>query len=182
MNKFFLSLFFFSSNFFAIIINENMGNIDNWYDSDDKFPFVVQRTKGNTGMFCTGTLINSRTVISSAHCSKNVFNEIWMGNDLSTQNTQVAVTSEISHPDYSPIGADLDEEHWRRRLLWQLFCRFEVARDFHFDKERKRVAWDATAPIPSNEGPLPVRRWPAVTLHDPEIEERVEKWMEREGL
>jgi 3-polyprenyl-4-hydroxybenzoate decarboxylase len=78
--------------------------------------------------------------------------------------------------------ADLDEEHWRRRLLWQLFCRFEVARDFHFDKERKRVAWDATAPIPSNEGPLPVRRWPAVTLHDPEIEERVEKWMEREGL
>lgn len=111
MNKVFLSLFFFSSNFFAIIINENMGNIDNWYDSDDKFPFVVQRTKGNSGMFCTGTLINSRTVISSAHCSKNVFNEIWMGNDISTQNTQVAVTSEISHPDYSPAGTDLDEEH-----------------------------------------------------------------------
>ena len=111
MNKIFLSLFFFSSNFFAIIINENMGNINNWYDSDDKFPFVVQRTKGNSGMFCTGTLINSRTVISSAHCSKNVFNEVWMGNDISNQNTQVAVTSEISHPDYSPIGQDLDEEH-----------------------------------------------------------------------
>ena len=78
--------------------------------------------------------------------------------------------------------ADLDDEHWRRRLLWQLFCRFEVSRDFHFDTERKRVAWDATAPIPSNDGPLPVRRWPAVTLHDPEVEERVEKWMQREGL
>ena len=78
--------------------------------------------------------------------------------------------------------ADLDDENWRRRLLWQLFCRFEVARDFHFDENRKRVSWDATAPIPSNEGPLPVRRWPAVTLHDPEIEERVERWMEREGL
>jgi 4-hydroxy-3-polyprenylbenzoate decarboxylase len=78
--------------------------------------------------------------------------------------------------------ADLDQEDWRRRLLWQLFCRFEVARDFHFDEERKRVAWDATSPIPSNEGPLPVRRWPAVTLHNPEIEERVEKWMQREGL
>ena len=78
-----------------------MGNIDNWYDSDDKFPFVVQRTKGNSGMFCTGTLINSRTVISSAHCSKNVFNEVWMGNDISNQNTQVAVTSEISHPLFS---------------------------------------------------------------------------------
>jgi 3-polyprenyl-4-hydroxybenzoate decarboxylase len=78
--------------------------------------------------------------------------------------------------------ADLDDKNWRRRLLWQLFCRFEVARDFHFDENRKRVSWDATAPIPSNEGPLPVRRWPAVTLHDPEIEERVERWMEREGL
>ena len=78
--------------------------------------------------------------------------------------------------------ADLDDEHWRRRLLWQLFCRFEVSRDFHFDEQRKRVAWDATAPIPSNEGPLPVRRWPAVTLHDPEVEEKVNIWMEREGL
>ena len=78
--------------------------------------------------------------------------------------------------------ADLDDEHWKRRLLWQLFCRFEVSRDFHFDEKRKRVAWDATAPIPSNEGPLPVRRWPAVTLHDPEVEEKVNIWMEREGL
>jgi len=78
--------------------------------------------------------------------------------------------------------ADLDDEHWRRRLLWQLFCRFEVSRDFHFDENKKRVAWDATAPIPSNEGPLPVRRWPAVTLHDPEVEEKVNNWMEREGL
>lgn len=78
--------------------------------------------------------------------------------------------------------ADLDDEHWRRRLLWQLFCRFEVSRDFHFDENKKRVAWDATAPIPSNEGPLPVRRWPAVTLHDPDVEEKVNNWMEREGL
>ena len=78
--------------------------------------------------------------------------------------------------------ADLDDEHWRRRLLWQLFCRFEVSRDFHFDEEKERIAWDATAPIPSNEGPLPVRRWPAVTLHDPEVEEKVNSWMEREGL
>ncbi len=41
---------------------------------------------------------------------------------------------------------------------------------------------NVTAPIPSNEGPLPVRRWPAVTLHDPDIEEKVNNWMEREGL
>ena len=78
--------------------------------------------------------------------------------------------------------ADLQSEDWKRRLLWQLFCRFEVSRDLHFDEEGKRLAWDATAPIPSMEGPLPVRRWPAVTLHDPEVEAKVDDWIEREGL
>ncbi len=73
--------------------------------------------------------------------------------------------------------ADLEVEGWKRRLLWQLFCRFDVGRDLHFDKDRARVAWDATAPIPSNDGPLPVRRWPAVTLHDPELVSRVDDWL-----
>ena len=73
--------------------------------------------------------------------------------------------------------ADLNCEEWRRRLLWQLFCRFDVGRDLHFDDSGKRVAWDATAPIPSYEGTLPVRRWPAVTLHDPEMVKRVDAWL-----
>ena len=73
--------------------------------------------------------------------------------------------------------ADLESEDWKRRLLWQLFCRFDVGRDLHFDEGRTRVAWDATAPIPSNDGPLPVRRWPAVTLHDPELVRRVDDWL-----
>ena len=73
--------------------------------------------------------------------------------------------------------ADLESEDWKRRLLWQLFCRFDVGRDLHFDDGRTRVAWDATAPIPSNDGPLPVRRWPAVTLHDPELVRRVDDWL-----
>jgi 3-polyprenyl-4-hydroxybenzoate decarboxylase len=78
--------------------------------------------------------------------------------------------------------ADLSDEDWKRRLLWQLFCRFDVARDLHFDDDRSRLAWDATAPIPSNNGPLPVRRWPAVTLHDPIVEAKVNAWMDKEGL
>jgi len=78
--------------------------------------------------------------------------------------------------------ADLESEGWRRRLLWQLFCRFDVGRDLHFDETGGRVAWDATAPIPSIDGPLPVRRWPAVTLHDPELAERVDKWLAEVGL
>ena len=73
--------------------------------------------------------------------------------------------------------ADLESDDWKRRLLWQLFCRFDVGRDLHFDQSRKRVAWDATAPIPSNDGPLPVRRWPAVTLHDPELVRKVDSWL-----
>ena len=29
--------------------------------------------------------------------------------------------------------ANLEDEDWKRRLLWQLFCRFDVGRDLHFD-------------------------------------------------
>ena len=76
---------------------------------------------------------------------------------------------------------DIHASGSRRRLLWQLFCRFEVSRDLHFDSLNKRVAWDATAPIPSETGPLPVRRWPAMTLHDSEAEERIDKMAKEEG-
>ena len=75
----------------------------------------------------------------------------------------------------------LASEDWRRRLLWQLFCRFDVGRDLHFDDSGGRLAWDATAPIPSNEGPLPVRRWPGVTLHDAEVAERGDAWLAEGG-
>jgi 4-hydroxy-3-polyprenylbenzoate decarboxylase len=75
--------------------------------------------------------------------------------------------------------ADLESEEWRRRLLWQLFCRFDVGRDLHFDEAGTRVAWDATAPIPSEVGPLPVRRWPAVTLHDPDLVQRIDSWLSK---
>ena len=77
--------------------------------------------------------------------------------------------------------AYLASEDWRRRMLWQLFCRFDVGRDLHFDEAGGRVAWDATAPIPSNKGPLPVRRWPGMTLHDPEVAERVDAWLAEGG-
>jgi 3-polyprenyl-4-hydroxybenzoate decarboxylase len=77
---------------------------------------------------------------------------------------------------------DLHNSGAKRRLLWQLFARFDVDRGLHWDKDRERVAWDATAPIPSAEAPIPARRWPAVTLHDPKILERVSKHAEEDGL
>lgn len=78
---------------------------------------------------------------------------------------------------------DLNASGARRRLLWQLFCRFDVGRDLHFDSNRCRVAWDATAPIPCSEGEhnLQVRRWPGVTLHDEEVEARIDEMAEQEG-
>ena len=77
--------------------------------------------------------------------------------------------------------AYLASDDWRRHLLWQLFCRFDVGRDLHFDEGGGRVAWDATAPIPSDKGPIPVRRWPGVTIHDPEVAERVDAWLAEGG-
>ena len=76
---------------------------------------------------------------------------------------------------------NLKRDDWKRKLLWQLFCRFDVGRDIHFDKTKQRIAWDATAPIPSKNGPLPVRRWPAVTLHDKDMLEKVQNMMKRMG-
>lgn len=76
---------------------------------------------------------------------------------------------------------NLKDGNWKRKLLWQLFCRFDVARDIHFDNNKERVAWDATAPIPSQNGPFPVRRWPAVTLHNIETTKKVEKIMKEFG-
>ncbi|MEC9090641.1 MAG: UbiD family decarboxylase [Candidatus Thermoplasmatota archaeon] len=75
---------------------------------------------------------------------------------------------------------DLNAEGARRELLWRLFCRFEVSRDLYFDEEHKRVCWDATAPIPSNDGPIPIRRWPATCLHPIELQEKVDQWYEKE--
>jgi hypothetical protein len=61
---------------------------------------------------------------------------------------------------------NLHGEGAMRRLLWQLTSRFAVERDLIV--ENGRIFWDATTPIPSLEGPTPVRRWPAITMHDPE--------------
>ena len=77
-------------------------------------------------------------------------------------------------------GVDLEADTAMRTLLWQLFCRFEVSRDLHFSPEGGRLCWDATAPIPSTGGSLPVRRWPAVCLHDPEVQQKVDEWYEQE--
>ena len=62
----------------------------------------------------------------------------------------------------------------REGCFGNLLKRFAVERDFIV--EDGRICWDATTPIPSLEGETPVRRWPAITMHDPETLEAIERF------
>jgi len=54
----------------AISINDPVaaafGGIANYYDAGNQFPNVVSLFNG--GSQCTGSLINSRTILTAAHC------------------------------------------------------------------------------------------------------------------
>ena len=54
----------------AISINDQAaaaaGGIANYYDAGNQFPNVVSLFNGSS--FCTGSLINSRTILTAAHC------------------------------------------------------------------------------------------------------------------
>src|ERR1700732_4366891 len=55
----------------AISINDQVaaaaGGIANYYDAGNQFPNVVSLFNG-ANSFCTGSLINSRTILTAAHC------------------------------------------------------------------------------------------------------------------
>src|SRR5262245_66354914 len=59
----------------AIVINDQVGaafgGIANYYDAGNQFPNVVSLfgvSGPETGSQCTGSLINSRTILTGAHC------------------------------------------------------------------------------------------------------------------
>src|SRR5262245_26021988 len=59
----------------GIVINEleanrTAGGVAEYYDKGNQFPNVVSLFDNSTGRsFCTGSLINSRTILTAAHCA-----------------------------------------------------------------------------------------------------------------
>jgi outer membrane autotransporter protein len=98
----------------AIVINDQVaaaaGGIANYYDAGNQFPNVVSLSANTSGSQCTGSLINSRTIVTAAHC--------FLPNPFgipSISFTPIAapgagITSFVRHPDFVP-GANPSVEN-----------------------------------------------------------------------
>jgi len=111
----------------AIVLNDGAalaaGGIANYFDSANAFPNVVELNflsppGSNNGSICTGTLINSRTILTAAHCvtgSNNITNTVQPGSSVyflplgsnGPASSGNLITGAIRAPGYDGAAADL---------------------------------------------------------------------------
>lgn len=91
----------------AIVINDqvaaSVGGIANYFDQGNQYPYVVSLFSAtSSGSQCTGTLINSRTILTAAHCFlPNAFG-IPTISFSPASGPGVGITSFVRHPDFVP--------------------------------------------------------------------------------
>src|SRR5262249_18529810 len=92
----------------AITINDQVaaaaGGIANYFDAGNQFPNVVSLFSG--GSFCTGSLINSRTILTAAHCTSMTSGGIGPNQKPSISFAPIAgpgtdITSFVKNPGFN---------------------------------------------------------------------------------